>query len=135
MRNEIKNYIGLNINYICTSRKLKKIEFGEIFNIKSTTLTSYTNGVSNPPLDIIQRICAHFKITLDDFINEDMQQKQYADLSPATHKIAEPPAEYVTQKDKTILAQEKTIATLEKQVALLEKTVDSLEAKLAKKAS
>jgi len=131
----MKNYIGLNIKFLYSQKKMTQEAFGDLFGIKQTTLNTYISGRSNPTIENIQKICAHFKITLDDFINEDMQRKSYADLSPVTHKVVEPPAEYVTQKDKTILAQEKTIATLEKQVALLEKTVDSLEAKLAKKAS
>jgi len=131
----MNNYIGLNINYLCSSFKMKKLQFCEVFDIKQSTLSSYTGGISIPPLDVIQRICAHFKISLDDFINVDMQQKIHTDPPAVLHQVAEPTSAYALTTDKIIKAQEKTIATLEKQITLLEKTVDSLEIKLAQKAS
>lgn len=129
------NFIGLNIKYLLAKENMTQKQIAELFDSKQSTISSILTGRTEPNIMMLQKFSNHFKISIDDFINVNLESKKYADLSPVALKTKEPTAEYVTDKDKIIRAQEKTISVLEKQNALLEKTVDSLEAKLAKKAS
>lgn len=129
------NFIGLNIKYLLAKENITQKQIAELFDSKQSTISSILTGRTEPNIMMLQKFSNHFKISIDDFINVNLESKKYADLSPVALKTKEPTAEYVADKDKIIRAQEKTISVLEKQNALLEKTVDSLEAKLAKKAS
>ena len=128
----MKNFIGLNINYLCDTHKMKKTEFGELFDLKQTTVHTYTSGRSNPPIDVIQKICEHFDITLDAFINVDMMKEKYSTPPKITSKIEEPTARYSDDKQMVIDAQKETITTLREHISLLKDKVEMLETKAAR---
>lgn len=67
--------MSINIKYLCEREKLTQNEFGELFGLKRSVIATYMGG-TNPKIDTIQRICAHFNITIDDFVNIDIQEAQ-----------------------------------------------------------
>lgn len=125
------NFIGLNIRYLCVKNKLSQKEFGDLFDQKTSTISTYTGGRSNPNIETIQKICKHFDITIDDFINMNLEERGYIKKAVKAGMVAEPAAPY-GDVSKIIAAQEKTIATLEKHITVLEKQVGYLEGTVEK---
>lgn len=68
------NFIGLNIRTLCLEHHLSQKDFGDLFSIKQSTISTYLAGRSNPQIETIQKICEHFKITVDELINIDLAQ-------------------------------------------------------------
>jgi len=114
----IKNFIGLNIKYLCENNFLSQDDFGAKFGLKKSVVGTYVRGISYPKVEIIQKICNEYKITLDDFVNLDLylKNKGYT-ATPENAAVAEPaPVDYSTEKEallKTIAAQEQTIAAMQ----------------------
>jgi HTH-type transcriptional regulator/antitoxin PezA len=113
-----KNYIGLNIKYLCENNFLSQDDFGAKFGLKKSVVGTYVRSISYPKVEIMQKICEEYKILLDEFVNTDLylKNKGYTTI----HKnitIAEPTEyDYTTEREallKTIAAQEKTIAALQ----------------------
>lgn len=69
----MENLIGLNIKHLYEENKLTQNEFGELFGLKNGVVGTYVRGKTNPQIETIQKICNHFKISLDDFINKDLR--------------------------------------------------------------
>ncbi|KGO84993.1 hypothetical protein Q765_18435 [Flavobacterium rivuli WB 3.3-2 = DSM 21788] len=115
----IKNYIGLNIKYLCENNFLSQDDFGAKFGLKKSVVGTYVRGISYPKVEIMQKICEEYSITLDEFVNLDLylKYKGYTATTNYTTTVAEPAlSDYSTEKDallKTIAAQEQTIAAMQ----------------------
>jgi transcriptional regulator with XRE-family HTH domain len=70
----MENFIGLNIKFLCNKNRLSQSEFGDLFEIKQSTISTYLAKRSNPQVETIQKICEYFSITIDEFINSDLAQ-------------------------------------------------------------
>ncbi|RDI07070.1 helix-turn-helix transcriptional regulator [Flavobacterium sp. AG291] len=126
------NFIGLNIKYLCDKNLLSQKDFGEIFGITQAGINTYTSGRSNPSVENIQKICKHFAITLDSFINEDLSKITNNETTTKSDSFVEPqPGGIYGDKDKIIEAQAETIETQKKHINTLEKLVETLEEKLS----
>jgi transcriptional regulator with XRE-family HTH domain len=68
------NFIGLNIRTLCSANQLSQKDFGDLFSIKQSTISTYLAGRSNPQIETIQKICEYFEITTDELINIDLAQ-------------------------------------------------------------
>jgi HTH-type transcriptional regulator/antitoxin PezA len=113
-----KNYIGLNIKYLCENNFLSQDDFGAKFDLKKSVVGTYVRGISCPKIEVMQKICQEYEILLDEFVNTDLYLKNKGYTT--THKdktIAESGVQdYTTEREalfKTIAAQEKTIAALQ----------------------
>lgn len=126
----MKNYIGLNIKYLCDRNFLSQKDFGNIFGLTQAVVNAYIKEKSNPQVETIQKICKHFELSIDDFLNLDLSTKSYDNKTQAALSTGEPQPVNYSDKDKIIQAQAKTIETLEKHTATLERLVENLEAKL-----
>jgi len=113
-----KNYIGLNIKYLCENNFLSQDDFGAKFGLKKSVVGTYVRGISYPKVEIMQKICEEYNLTLDEFVNLDLylKNKGYT-ATPQYTTVTEPaPADYSTEKEallKTIAAQEQTIAAMQ----------------------
>ena len=114
----MKNYIGLNIRYLCESNFLSQDEFGAKFGLKKSVVGTYVRGISNPKVEIMQKICDEYHISLDELINEDLylKNKGYVPHTQELPKVEEPASPvYEAERDammKTINAQQETIAAM-----------------------
>ena len=117
-----KNYIGLNIKYLCENNFLSQDDFGAKFGLKKSVVGTYVRGISYPKVEIMQKICEEYNLTLDEFVNLDLYLKNKGYTASTEHAkeyatVAESPqADYSTEKDallKTIAAQEQTIAAMQ----------------------
>jgi len=112
----MKNFIGLNIKYLCENNFLSQDEFGAKFGLKKSVVGTYVRGISHPKVEIMQKICEEYELTLDEFISEDLYIKHKGYTANATFsKVSEPNVVYETEKEallKTIEAQKETIAAM-----------------------
>ncbi|MFL9843297.1 helix-turn-helix domain-containing protein [Flavobacterium rhizosphaerae] len=117
----MKNYIGLNIKYLCENNFLSQDEFGAKFGLKKSVVGTYVRGISNPKIEVIQKICTEYNLSIDEFINHDLylKNKGYTAGKTASDDIktlAEPDTfSYEVEKDalrKTIEAQQQTIEAM-----------------------
>lgn len=117
----MKNYIGLNIKHLCEINFLNQDDFGGVFDLKKGVIGTYVRGISNPKIEIIQRICANYKISIDDFVNKNLSvAKPYAmkqgELLYANEKENQPyviSPKYVELLEKSIEDKDKIIKSLE----------------------
>ena len=126
----LKNYIPVNISYLVKKIDLSQDEFGATFEVGRGLISNYINGKALPKIETIQRICAHFEITIDDFINKDLSapkaygikqgQLLYANEPEGENEFISP--RYVASLEKTIRDKEKIIAMLEEKLQLDEKS-------------
>lgn len=113
----MKNYIGLNIKYLCDNNFLSQDEFGAKFGLKKSVVGTYVRGISYPKIEIMQKICEEYNITLDELVSQDLylKYKGYTS-SQGLSKISEPQTpQYESEKEallKTIEAQKETIAAM-----------------------
>ena len=70
----MKNYISININYLVKKLNFKQDEFGAMFDIGKNVTGSYILGKALPKLETIDKICAYFEITIDQFVKQDLSK-------------------------------------------------------------
>jgi transcriptional regulator with XRE-family HTH domain len=113
----MKIFIGLNIKYLCEKNFLSQDEFGERFGLKKSVVGTYIREVSQPKIETIQKICKEFNITIDDFINQPLEQVSNSknDVNISTSQNADMIKllqEALNDKQKIILSLEKEIREL-----------------------
>ncbi|KOS05392.1 hypothetical protein AM493_04600 [Flavobacterium akiainvivens] len=112
----MRNFIGLNIKYLCENNYLSQDEFGANFGLKKSVVGTYVRGISTPKIEVMQSICAEYKLTLDEFVNEDLYLKNKGYKSSPIYAVAEPQTrDFEAEKQallKTIEAQNTTIEAL-----------------------
>jgi transcriptional regulator with XRE-family HTH domain len=122
------NCIGLNIKYLLIKKKLSQKEFGELFGIKQGAVSGYITGRTEPNISFLKNVSKHFEVTIDDFINVNLEEQSYINKAVKTGMFSEPVSSYGQEPaDKLLTAQEKTIALLEKHIVVLEKQIGFLE--------
>ena len=70
----MKNFIGLNISYICKKENLTQKDFAHRIGIKAVNVNSYIKANVLPKIDTIQQICTEFGYSLDQFINYKLSE-------------------------------------------------------------
>lgn len=113
----MKNFIGLNIKYLCENNFLSQDEFGAKFGLKKSVVGTYVRGISYPKVEIMQKICEEYSLSMDEFICEDLylKNKGYYSSTTSGTKLQEPVPIYEAEKEallKTIEAQKETIAAM-----------------------
>lgn len=72
----MKNYIGENIGYLVRNNNYRQDDFGLLFDLKKGVVSQYLQNKSLPKIETIQKICKHFEISIDDFINVDLSSSK-----------------------------------------------------------
>lgn len=120
----MKIYISENIDFLIRKSRFSQKEFGDLFDLKPNVVSQYVKNISYPKIETIQKICAYFEITIDDFINESLQELKENRVNEPTeiyNKVNENEVvsllrSRLEDKDKIIEAKNKIIDTLEFQV-------------------
>lgn len=120
----MKNYIGLNIKYLCEKNFLNQDDFGLLFDLKKGVIGTYVREISNPKIEIIQKICLQYKISIDDFVNTNLSTaKPYAikqgEMLYANEQESQPyviSPKYVELLEKSIEDKDKIIKALEEKI-------------------
>lgn len=119
----MKDYIGLNIKYLCENNFLSQDEFGAKFGLKKSVVGTYIRGVSYPKIEVIQKICNAFSITLDEFINHDLYLKNNGFTSSAGAAITEEPSVFHEGEKEALL---KAIQAQKETIDAMKITIDTL---------
>lgn len=90
------NYISLNLKYLMKEKSASRNDIAELADVTYSAVGTYVRGENNPQVDAIQRICEHFDITIDDFINRSL-----ADLPKGVDKL---PAANLDKEDLKAIA-------------------------------
>jgi transcriptional regulator with XRE-family HTH domain len=72
----MKNFISINIIYLAHKSRLGQDDFGIMFDLKRGAINSYCTNKALPKIETIQRICKHYEILIDDFVNRDLSKEQ-----------------------------------------------------------
>lgn len=134
----MKNYISINFIYIRTLNYLNRKEFALKHDISYGAMSSYEQGGNLPPVDLIQRICSEYQLSIDDFVNKDLSKigttKPNVDqvneigknsiLSDDSIKLYE---KLIAEKDKTLSAKDQLLETKDVVIEKTEKIVETLE--------
>lgn len=113
----MKNYISFNIRYLCEKNFLTQKDFGELFSLKQSSIATYLSERSQPNVETLQKISLYFKISIDDFINQPLDQvsNKKNDAKESTGQESEMIKllqEALNDKQKIILSLEKEIREL-----------------------
>jgi len=133
----MKNYISKNIEYLVKKSNCSQNDFGQLFNLGPGIVNSYITKNVIPKIDTIQKICTHYEILIDDFINSDLSEKPYGIRDGKLLITKEPDKEdyspisprYVEQLEKALKDKERIIAALEESLKDKEKLIQTLEKK------
>ncbi|KGO91935.1 helix-turn-helix domain-containing protein [Flavobacterium subsaxonicum] len=123
----MKDYIGLNIKYLCDNNFLSQDEFGAKFGLKKSVIGTYVRGISHPKVEIMQKICEEYSLTLDDFINQDLylKNKGYT-IATVVATVQEPENNSYTTNSTEKEALLKTIAAQQDTINAMKITIDTL---------
>lgn len=124
----MKNFISINISYLVNKTRLSKDEFGEMFNLGKGSIGNYILEKAIPKLETIQKICSHFEISIDDFVNKDISNLP---KKPLNEKEQEKRYEYIERnynllKEQTQL-QEEVIKMLREKLEFTEEKLKQCE--------
>lgn len=127
----VVNYISENINHLLVKSNLTQDDFGETFQLKRGAINSYVRKIAIPKIETIQKICNHYEISIDSFINEklsELKSKNYASNSEHVDIVKEPPSgyalislKYVALLENAIEDKDKIIRELEERKELIKK--------------
>jgi len=114
----MKIYISENIDYLIKKSRFSQKEFGDLFELKPNVVSQYVKNISYPKIETIQKICSHFEITIDDFINRSLEDKKQNVLHEPgeIYDINNEETEIVVLLKNTIKDKDKIISTLEEQI-------------------
>jgi len=129
----IKNYISENITHLVGRLKCSQDEFGAVFDLNRGAINSYISKKAQPKIETIQKICEHFKITIDDFINTSLEENKLLILNEDSdiYEIKDKKASEVIELLKNhLISKDKIILTLEDRLNDKEKIIQNLEEKV-----
>lgn len=114
----LENYISSNISYLLKRSKLKQEEFAALFDLGKGVVNQYVLRKSNPKVETIQKICTHFKITIDDFVNRPLGDDAFGRAISTV--VNEPSDKYITLLEQSLQDKEEIIAGLRERLARYE---------------
>ncbi|MFN3753345.1 hypothetical protein [Flavobacterium sp.] len=124
----MKNYISQNIDFLVKKMNSSQNEFGKMFGLGTGIVSSYITKNVIPKIETIQKICIHFEITIDDFINKDLSKENVYGIKQGKLLFTNEEGEeyeisprYVEALEKAIIDKDKIINMLEDKLALHEK--------------
>jgi transcriptional regulator with XRE-family HTH domain len=126
----MNNFISENISFLIKKDGLSLDDFGGLFDLSKGLTGQYARKLSLPKIVTIQKICAYYKISIDDFINTDLSVgKPYAtkggNLLYTEEKRPDPyiiSPRYVEVLEKSLEDKEKIIKSLELRLQTGEKS-------------
>jgi len=119
----MNNFIPENIAFLTKKNNLSLDDFGNLFDLSKGLTGQYVRKLSLPKIITIQKICAHYNLSIDDFINTDLSVgKPYA--------IKQSGLLYTNEESTDYIISPRYVETLEKSIQDKEKIIKMLEDKL-----
>lgn len=63
-----------NLRYLRATSKLSQSKLAEKFIITRARYSKYEEGMSEPPIDILRKIAAHYHISIDLLVSADLRK-------------------------------------------------------------
>lgn len=70
------NLISLNIKHLVEGSNLTKDAFGKLFGLNRGAIGTYIEGKALPKIETLQKISAHFNISIDDLVNLEIKNNK-----------------------------------------------------------
>lgn len=123
----MNNFISENISFLIKKHDLAIDDFGVLFDLSRGLTGNYIRKLALPKIITIQKICAHYNISIDDFINKDLSVPEpygirngellYAsEQEKLGYKVYSP--KYVELLEKSIEDKDKIISTYEEKLGI-----------------
>lgn len=74
------SYLVQNIKYLRRKEALTQQQFADLLQIKRSLVGAYEEGRAQPKMTVMQSLCAHFGLSLDQLINSDLEKSKPAEL-------------------------------------------------------
>lgn len=130
----MKNFIPINFIYLRKKNHLSQADLGSILGVTYHSISGYERSVSLPTIDLIQKLCKEFNVTIDDFVNIDLSKtaakKDYVVNEDESHYGIDEKTEQIY--NKIIAAKDDIIKTKESQILDLKKREADLMAEKEK---
>ena len=120
----IKNYISENIKFLYRKTTFSQDDFGGLFDVGKGLISNYINGRALPKIETIQKMCAHYNIGIDDFVNTDLSKNKGKNAS-----LNELETEHFLPKG-FVMISEKHLKLLESTIEDKNKIIMALEIRL-----
>lgn len=101
----MKTHIAENIAFLVKKVGCSQDEFGAMFGLKKNVINNYIVGSGSPKLLTVIKICAHFKIAIDDFV-----------YKPLENTPSEPDSDLLKKQSQLIVSLEEEVEKLNLQI-------------------
>ena len=81
---------GAKIAELRTGRKMTQAELGAMLNVTSQAVSKWENGLSEPDIESIRKICQIFDISFDEFFGVEPKQDSQDEQTPKQEPEATP---------------------------------------------
>jgi len=125
----VKNYITENIAHLVDKSGETQDDFGSLFDLKRGAINSYINQKALPKIETIQRICLHYEITIDDFVNRELatieQDRKTSFVNEPAEGYGIVDVKYIELLEKSNSDKDKLIKTYEERLGINSEKSDS----------
>lgn len=127
----MKNYISENLKRLLTLENSSMDEFGAKFDLNRGMVSQYIRKIATPKLETIQKICFHYEITIDDFVNKDLSAKVAVGIKQGELLYAnEPVNDYTVISPRYVESLERIIVEKDQALKDKQKIIEMLEEKI-----
>lgn len=132
----MQNFISENIAYLIKKNNLSLDDFGSFFELSKGLTGQYVRKLALPKIITIQKICEHYNISIDDFINLDLSAPKVYGIKQGELLYAHEPTiddpefispRFVKSLIKTIKEKEQIIIDKQKIIQMLEEKLEPKE--------
>lgn len=126
----LKNYISENISFLVKKMNCSQDEFGALFDLNRGNISQYVKEKSQPKIETIQKICNHFEILIDDFVNRPLSEignvaNETKPSYGSEKEILAAKEEIIKSKEEIIQLQKNEIGRLKEKIEILSKPDNS----------
>ncbi len=124
----MNNFISENIAHLIKKNNLTLDDFGNFFDLSKGLTGQYVRKLALPKIITIQKICEHYKISIDDFVNKDLSEQKVWGIKQGQLLYADEPVSeypeyisprYVAKLEKTIEEKDQALKDKEKIIVML----------------
>ena len=135
----MNNFISENIAFLIKKNDLAIDDFGNLFDLSRGVTGQYIRKSSLPKIITIQKICAHYNLTIDDFINKDLSTPKVYGIKQGQLLYTNEPIDieskytnprFLDSLEESLAIKTKEVNTLEKMIIDKEEIIAMLKEKL-----
>lgn len=130
----MNNYFAKNIAYLLRTKRISQLKVAEAIGRRQNTLSTWVNGVSEPPVTDLINIYRYFKIPLEDLLFKDFEKTGLLESSGKKeqkldyHSSLSSIENYINDThDQVMEAKDKIIQLLEINQKMQEEKIQKLE--------